>query len=480
MPGRACCFCGSKKDAAEPELPEKEWTVGGRYRANRAGFALWSASELSGTKVGELGLQDVVLLLNIADKPGSSPRGLVLPPNGRAPGWLALEAGPSKGWPLVRRRVHGSWDIKARYSVKNPATLREGPSITSEEVTEVEPGDEVLVLELGHNNPDQDGGKVRLRALVSTSAGAIGWMSPETASGDHLLEPVNLLSPKVVEIHQKSLSRSSNSLLGGDSPSGPRRSCTGGLVPWEVGGKYRVLEKLVVRERPDLNSRELAKITPGSLVTFSDVQKSLCDSLGMCPVAFVTVDEGPEKGRKGWVRCAATDGRDLIDTRDQLEYEKVLHKMRTSVAAPQGATGIGPSHLQAQMVAAQRASQQHRQDQEQLQGVDEDTETSSKPAASQDKSRTSKSESTKEDDGEHAEELQDEPIADPASPSLPAEPAKVLPPQPRKLVERIEGFQEIGKGDDRMVNDGAILEDKSYLCNCNCGANRPNLPFGSR
>lgn len=465
MPGR--CLCGSTK-VVEPCLPEKVWKVGGRYKANRAGVSLWSSSALKGSKVGELAEQDVVLLLNLVEQPKGPPLGLVLPPGGQVPGWIALEGGPAKSWPLARSSLEGSWEMKARYLVKNPATVREGPAITSAEVVELEPGDEVLVLELGHNPPDGDNdGKVRLRALVSTASGAIGWMSPETSSGDHLLEPVNLLSNKVLDLHRESLTSKGT--------GGPRRSCQQGLdLPWEVGAQYRVLEQLVLRQGAELTSKTLGKVSAGAIVLISDVQKSECDQLRECPCAFVTVADGPEKGQKGqkgWVRCVATDGRDLIDTRDQLEYEKVLHRLRTSVVIPEGApAATSAAQMQAQMVAVQRASFSNKNEQEQPPRVDEASdENSSAVQGSKEKSAGS--------------EIGDEVGADSPLPERTEQVAQV--PEARdneqesyqKLVDKLDCFQEVGGKDDRLITDTSIVEDKGYLCNCNCGASRAPATF---
>ncbi|CAK8988864.1 unnamed protein product [Durusdinium trenchii] len=93
-------------------------------------------------------------------------------------------------------------------------------------------------------------GSARLRALVF-AGDKIGWMSPETGSGDHLLKPVNLLSRKVVDMHKQTL-RSSG--------SGVRKSYQqGGNNPWEAGATYRMLEKTPLRSGSDLKSSEVGK-----------------------------------------------------------------------------------------------------------------------------------------------------------------------------------------------------------------------------
>merc|ERR1712113_207860 len=129
------------------------------------------------------------------------------------------------------------------------------------------PKDEVLLIEMGHTLLDE-GKKPRLRVMVKTNNGMIGWMSPETTDGDRLLAPVNLLSPKVAEVHRRSLSANSPikrvSSIGqkpkspGSSATPPRKSFhMGGRCPWEINGSYRALETLRLRQEPLLSCAEL-------------------------------------------------------------------------------------------------------------------------------------------------------------------------------------------------------------------------------
>lgn len=321
---------GIRTSLLEPDGPEEpEWKAGGRYRVARHGVALWRTPTLRDS-AGELKFKDVVLLLCFHEE-GGSLVGFVAPPAPDTPGWISLEP-PAAGevGPLIRRQLEGSWALRARYTVKNPATLRHSKELDSEVICDTDVGAEVLVLELGLNTNTSQG--ARLRALVKTHDDIIGWLSPETSSGDRLLDPVDLHSPEVVEIHRKSLSgQGSQPRASIRAPSNGGGSRAGALsVPWEKGGKYRVLERIAVRESPALDSNELGKISAASIVTITDIQTTDCPNLGQCPCAFVTVDEGPEQGRHGWVRCAAKDGHDLVDTRDHLEFDKVLQKLRQS------------------------------------------------------------------------------------------------------------------------------------------------------
>lgn len=356
---------------------EGDWKVGGRYKVQLSApiFTTADLVEQSGT----LRPKDSVLLLALETK-ACTEVGLVVPQGirreqGLKPGWIVLQGMNSEKSSLFRKRMEGSWEMKARYRVNNPATVRQDANLFSDELGEVEPGQEVVVLDMSLDKGTDDG-EARLRAMISVvDTSLIGWISPETTAGDRLLDPVNLLGMEVVTMHRKSLSGATGStpprasvrgsvrgsirgsingaltpanteVLDAPEPAGmggPRRSCIPGTtVPWEVGGKYRVLEKLAVREKPELTSRELGKVSPGALATITDIHNAECAHLGWCPCAFITIEEGPEEGTKGWVRCAAKDGHDLIDTRDQLESEKILQRLRASQVVGQRPQQLEP------------------------------------------------------------------------------------------------------------------------------------------
>eukprot|EP00440_Ansanella_granifera_P069444 gb/GFBE01075341.1/.p1 GENE.gb/GFBE01075341.1/~~gb/GFBE01075341.1/.p1 ORF type:complete len:465 (+),score=101.44 gb/GFBE01075341.1/:1-1395(+) len=340
--------CGSKPPR-EPEetLAEGDcrYKVGGRYRLARA-VQLFSDESLGGSCQSNLKRKESVLIIHIEGSPGSWKAQVIPQPTGELPaGWISLEDGnPGKpSPPLELPKLDGSWEMKARYCVKNAATVRKGLAIDSDWAGELSPGEEVLVMDLGMTAAS---GKARLRALVSTGD-MIGWISPETVAGDHLLQPVNLLSHKVVDLHRVSLRNSST--------GGPRKSYhVGGNTPWEADATYRMLEKVPVRQSPELSSAEIFKVSAGSLVAVAELHNVEVPGGGWCPVASITVEDGPEKDRKGWVRCSAKDGHDLMDTRDHKEYEKVLGKMRKSLSGkmPMDAS---PAEIQAGIVAEEQA-----------------------------------------------------------------------------------------------------------------------------
>eukprot|EP00439_Symbiodinium_sp_Y106_P048379 s6012_g6.t1 len=309
---------------------------------------------LDGTRLETLAAKkDSVLLIQFSGDQGA--RGLVIPQPAEhhQAGWISLEDAQrgSRVQPALDATVlPGSWDLRARYTVRNPATLRQGTEISSDWVGELKVGGEVLLLDFGViAGSGKD--KARLRALISAED-KIGWMSPETGDGDQLLEPVNLLSRKVVEMHRQSLRQSS---------SGLRKSYQeGGNCPWQVGATYRMLEKAVVRLGPDLKSQEVFKVSSSSLVLVKDINNVEIPG-GWCPVAFVNVEEGPERGRTGWVRCTAKDGHDVMDTRDHKEYDKVIQRLRES-AGSDVSEGSSPAVLQAAVIMQlKKAAEAERQ-----------------------------------------------------------------------------------------------------------------------
>ncbi|CAE8611894.1 unnamed protein product [Polarella glacialis] len=351
-----CCFGGGSKRPKKPDGEDKDLQVGGRYRVLRA-VDVWERESLTGNKSDYLRRKDVVLLINIIETEGGRVGLVVEPGDEHVPGYISLEDVVGKrGGPVLNvSRLEGSWEMKARYTVKNPCTLRAGPELTSGWAGELEPGDEVLVLDLGLASGTPEQKKARLRALVSTSDGKIGWLSPETVGGDHLLDPANLHSHEVVKIHRQSIRKMS-------SAGGPRKSFSAGAdSPWQVGSQYRMLEKVPVLSDGKLSSSVKFKVSAGSLVTVSDLSSDTCPKTGplcdqRCPMAFITVDDGPEQGRNGWVRCTAKDGHDVMDTRDHREYEKVVEKLRRSVSSTDASNLQKPSEIQAALVAEQSMS----------------------------------------------------------------------------------------------------------------------------
>jgi len=435
----------------EAQVEEPDFKVGGRYRVLRGGEHVYSTPQLDGEVVGELKVKDTVLLIAKEVTAGTEV-GLVVPSPGEDPGWIMLkDAYEQPTASLLRKRVEISWDLRARYLVKNPATIRAEASLTSDSLGDLSPGSEVLVLQLGLNTDTMNiknghETKARLRALVKTTNGTIGWISPETAKGDRLLFPTDLLGPQAVDIHRKSLA----SGVGSPPRSSIRVDKGGNGKAWEVGGKYRVLERLEVRERPEHFSKEIGKLSAGCLVFINDIQHAECPSLGTCPVAFVTVEEGAEQGVKGWVRLAAKDGHDVIDIRDQLEFDKEMDKLRST----------RPNLLNSNCAAAQEAEVSRKSGSEDG-GEGETPEQKRAPGACPSNTASSDGESQASAKGQSK---------DKSGTTLPKV-ADALLASKGPLAEVVDSDDE-GR-DERLIQENSALEDRSYKSCCTCNTRHP-------
>lgn len=453
-------FFGNKKSvmggegrASQGPTEDEEWTIGGRYKIKRASVPVYETRELKDKKMCELGPTDVVLLLQVWGSAGDAPAGLVVPSDrentSKVPGWIALEDSPSqpKGTPppVERKKLEDSWELRARYIVNHPATLREGPSLISKQVGEVEPEEEILVLELSLTTCETDG-RARLRAHVSTDKGVIGWLSPENGQGDMLLEPVNMLGPKVVEIHRKSLAVSNAGLAGGDrKTSGPRKSCsTTTPMPWKVGNQYRILEKITLSPG-EPNGKTTIPLAAGVLVTINEIKASgdgsevRLDQIPQ-PVALVTVNSGEKVNKEGWVNLTAKDGHDVVDTRDQHEFEKVVEKLRQSQVA-----GNINSH-----------AENESEDQGGGDGESSGGEGSGSDEEEESRSRNSDAESK---DKEPVEEAVNENQTPRTSK---AKGGKGGTPQ----LEKFEEFS--GQDETRQFTEGHTIEGGQQWCGCKC------------
>lgn len=248
------------------------------------------------------------MVLRLAEQPSTGLEvALVVPSNGEPPGWLAAESS------LVRPRLEGSWEEDARYAVDGEVTLRKEKWLSSEVVGTALKGEEVTVIELDCNEGEKKQ-KPRLRMLVSNKAGMLGWISPESASGNRLLRCENLLRSDVDVKPRKSFSSALQKIALQS-------------LPWQIGGKYRIIQPAKLRQKADVTSKEMGFISVGSLVTISEIEQVPCPNLGWVPCAYVSVvSESPELGRSGWVRCAGKDGLDVIDSRNFNEVAKVKQK----------------------------------------------------------------------------------------------------------------------------------------------------------
>ncbi|CAE8686387.1 unnamed protein product [Polarella glacialis] len=319
-----------------PKEEDTEWHVGGKYQVLQ-GAQVKTIRNASSPDAFAIRPQDVVTLIHL-EKPGSDVKrwACILPQNrDLGAGWLLL-SDPSEL--LAKRRLKGSWEVPGRYIAKHSAVVRSGASLASDEIAEVKPGEEVLVVEIGASPSDghKDEQVIRLRARVKTESDKIGWLSLENHTGTALFNSTNLLGQGVAEVHQHSLHAEANGLWNASVPPVHRSVHTdkaaGKETPWRAGGNYRTLEQLRLLSKPGLETQtygvlEGQKLEAGSLVSVTEVRGMPCEHLGECPFVKVVVGDGPQKGYRGWLRCAASDGRDLVDTRDQLEHQQVVARI---------------------------------------------------------------------------------------------------------------------------------------------------------
>lgn len=449
-----CCGPKPKDDEVHPSSEdEQEYKVGGRYRVSADHAQVWATKACQGIVVASYKHKDICMVLQLEkDRSDRQIAAYTVMPGKTGAGWISLQelkgANGKKVMPLERHALEGSWEMKAKYLVKNPATIRQGPRVDSGWVGEVNPGDEVLVLELTYTKEDAEA-PARLRALVATSEDQIGWLSPETANGELLLESVNLFSEKVVDLHRQSLAGGKKGL-----PRGVRKSMTAGSdPPWVIGGMYRALEPIDLHSAPQLSSAKIAKVPEKAVLHFTDIRSVECPHMGQCPVACVTVKGSSQKG---WIRCAAPDSRDLVTVHDLLEFEKVTQKMRTSVAMP---GNVPLSAVQAEMIKAN------------IPNVVAEEEEESEGGSG------SSSEGGEDKEASASEYTQDgsSPAKTPHAPSADAivishkEPETVhyhhLPPA------SLEKF-EVRHKDERLIQERTEMEDSSTNCGCNCGGGR--------
>lgn len=300
------------------------WKIGCRYEVVHD-CDLFAHPLPDSEAVWNLKPQDQVLLLALSqDRTSAGAMGFVQPSVTHShayPGWISLDGGD-----IFPNPLENSWEMKARYSVIHPCTIRAEKSLNSPILCEMQGGEEVLVLELGIAtdvvNPDASSTHIiptqpRLRACVAVMDGdTIGWLSPEPMANIRLLEPVNLLGPKVVELHRKIAQSNASSLP--DSRKNTR------VAAWREGCQYRILQSQQLRSEARLLSNRLTDLPAGTIVEVLATSIVQCPVAGACPCVFVYVREGPSAGWEGWLRCIAMEGHDVIDTRDQLAFDKIM------------------------------------------------------------------------------------------------------------------------------------------------------------
>lgn len=79
----------------------------------------------------------------------------------------------------------------------------------------------------------------------------------------------------------------------------PPGDVSSGAPCWEAGRRYRLRERLRMREGPEPTSTEVGVVAAGSLLAVWET----CRSSAGAKCAFVSVQDGPGCGQQGWVRC---------------------------------------------------------------------------------------------------------------------------------------------------------------------------------
>lgn len=503
-----------KNSAPDPVYkgPPPVYEVGGKYLVQAKKIPVFAKRSLE-QQVTIVDKQEVVMVVGSDPPTGFQERLLVMPMDfSKSIGWVSVQATKATSqkptYVLGPVLQPGSWEKKGKYLVKHPAVLRQGVDLDSAWVGEVSPQDEVMLLELGVCFPIENRvTKARLRALVCTQFEVIGWISPETGQGDFLLEPLNLLSAKVVEEHKLAL-QGRKSVLGG-----LRKSVMAGLpVPWKVNCCYRALEILPIQEDPHSKPAYAALQVPaGAVIKIHEIQSA---ELGLTMARIITVTENgkPDPASlKGWVRLNAADGHDVVGTYHIHEWDEIMEKMRRSVGVTQN---LPPSVIQAQMIQA-GIPNVLAEEAVLSEGSDEDDEEdeaypASPPAAAVAPSPAPQNsgpnginginginkipaspvlEEEEEEDGDDEEESEEEEEGDDdvevassaaspvKSPTMEnAKKPEMATPVSAEDVKLTFPFQKIDpnfdKKDDRLIQDRTEIEEPTSNCACNCGAGR--------
>mmetsp|Transcript_31135 Transcript_31135/g.72488 ORF Transcript_31135/g.72488 Transcript_31135/m.72488 type:complete len:476 (+) Transcript_31135:82-1509(+) len=321
---------------SKPKPQSKGFSVGGSYKVVRDAV-LWDTVTLTGTQVSKLRKGSTAVIINI-DKDLN--RALLVPLSPDLPGWVSLA---TKTCPLDLYVLPSSWEVGGRYSVEHQVTLRSTASLSSDYISELDRGREVIIIELGLDSESsrrstagtEGRSRPRLRARVSCcdDDSVVGWLSPLTADGETLLQTVNLHTAENVA---EARYRTRASMMAGRGSVRDSIQKTGNL-PWEVGGQYRALEPIDVSSDRGHGSKLGAKsgrIKPGTLVTVGQLQLITTES-GILPVAMVHIPgEGKRSAKSGWIHCTTKDERELLDTRNLREYDKIVKNLEQEKQQP--------------------------------------------------------------------------------------------------------------------------------------------------
>eukprot|EP00929_Paragymnodinium_shiwhaense_P011919 TRINITY_DN11832_c0_g1_i2.p1 TRINITY_DN11832_c0_g1~~TRINITY_DN11832_c0_g1_i2.p1 ORF type:complete len:800 (-),score=207.54 TRINITY_DN11832_c0_g1_i2:119-2518(-) len=324
----------SSPSAADALTEEKQWLEGGRYEVLQP-IVLRSRPDVETAEItGRVRTRDAVLLMALQAVPcaeGGGERLLAYLANTKktdwVSGWGQIEGPPLQDRALRRRRLRGSWQVGGRYRVLGSPVLRAEIELESHQLYEVRSDEEVLLLDIGLV---LRGGEPRLRAYVRTDAGQLGWLTVELPGVAPLLEPLNLLSEEALAAKTSCLG------LGSKRRPAARITPAGQNEAWEVGGKYRTLARAQLHEGPEFDSKIVAIAKKSSLLYVKRVQhvpRPQGDSQVRLQVAFETSKNDPNQAVY-WCTPVDSAGELIVDTRDHLEYEKLLMNSQAIQSAP--------------------------------------------------------------------------------------------------------------------------------------------------
>jgi len=114
----------------------------------------------------------------------------------------------------------------------------------------------------------------------------------------------------------------------------------GGNQAYVKGGKYRLRLNTVVHEECDISSAILGQLRKGMLVYVNEVKIIPRESGAMVTRMLISSET---VSATGWVSATDSSGQKVVDSRDHLEYEKL---MRSLGHAPLSELPADPQHLE--------------------------------------------------------------------------------------------------------------------------------------
>lgn len=300
--------------------------VGGRYQVLQ-NTALHARPDLSSEKLGQIRSKETVLLLalqSVRAQTGSEEVLLAYVANTKkaewVSGWGLIEgnAASSAARVLRRKRLPGSWEVGGRYVVNGNPVLRSQIELESEAMCEILLNEEVLVLDLGLVIRS---GEPRLRARVRADSGDLGWLTIELPGGSPLLEPTNLYTPDALR-HRSCIFGEKHTQSGSCKRVTVHGHSESFKQAWEVGGKYRLVESAAVQEEADLKSGVIGELSKGSLVHVRGMEHVVGPDGQNNFLRLQISNEHTDA--IGWLSPLTANNEKLLDSRDHLEFEKLL------------------------------------------------------------------------------------------------------------------------------------------------------------